>query len=52
VDDIQARIDALKAGGLRMIDDHPRGGAHHTQIAFLHPKSSQGILVEICEVRK
>ena len=35
VDDIQARIDELKQSGIRMIDDTPRGGAHHMQIAFL-----------------
>ena len=49
VDDIQTRIDELKANGLRMIDDTPRTGAHHTQIAFLHPKSSFGVLTELCE---
>jgi methylmalonyl-CoA/ethylmalonyl-CoA epimerase len=49
VDNIQARIDALKAGGIRMIDDKPRPGAHHTQIAFMHPKSSASVLTEICE---
>lgn len=49
VSDIQKRIDALKAGGIKMIDEKPRGGAHHTQIAFVHPKSSNGILTELCE---
>lgn len=49
VDNIQARIDDLKKSGLRMIDDQPRGGAHHMQIAFLHPKSTHGVLVELCE---
>ncbi|MEO2047567.1 MAG: methylmalonyl-CoA epimerase [Pirellulales bacterium] len=49
VDNIQARIDDLKQSGLRMIDDQPRGGAHHMQIAFLHPKSTHGVLVELCE---
>jgi methylmalonyl-CoA/ethylmalonyl-CoA epimerase len=49
VEDIQARIAELKESGLRMIDDAPRPGAHHTQIAFLHPKSSFGVLTELCE---
>lgn len=49
VDDIEARIADLKAGGIRMIDEKPRDGAHHTRIAFLHPKSSAGILTELCE---
>ena len=49
VDDIQARIDELKQSGVKMIDDRPRAGAHHMQIAFLHPKSSHGVLTELCE---
>lgn len=52
VADIQARIDELKAGGIRMIDETPRAGAHHTQIAFVHPKASAGILTELCEPAK
>ena len=49
VDDLQARIDELKAEGLRMIDETPRPGAHHMQIAFIHPKSSGGVLTELCQ---
>jgi len=49
VSDIQQRIDALKENGVRMIDETPRDGAHHTRIAFLHPKSSKGVLTELCE---
>ena len=49
VDNIQARINELKEAGLRMIDETPRPGAHHMQIAFLHPKSSHGVLTELCE---
>lgn len=49
VEDIQARIDELKDSGFRMIDDKPRDGAHHMQIAFVHPKSSFGVLTELCE---
>jgi methylmalonyl-CoA/ethylmalonyl-CoA epimerase len=52
VDDISARIAELKAAGLRMIDEAPRAGAHHMQIAFMHPKSSFGVLVELCEPAK
>lgn len=52
VADIQDRIDELKASGVRMIDDTPRPGAHHMQIAFLHPKSSCGVLTELCEPQK
>ena len=49
VNDIQARIDQLKKSGVRMIDETPRKGAHDMQIAFLHPKSSCGVLTELCE---
>jgi methylmalonyl-CoA/ethylmalonyl-CoA epimerase len=52
VDDIQQRIDELKAEGLRMIDDTPRQGAHHMQIAFVHPKSTHGVLTELCQPLK
>ncbi|MCK4873911.1 MAG: methylmalonyl-CoA epimerase [Phycisphaerales bacterium] len=49
VSDIQKRLDALKAAGVRLIDEKPRAGAHGNQIAFLHPKSSGGVLSELCE---
>ncbi|MEO0588192.1 MAG: methylmalonyl-CoA epimerase [Planctomycetota bacterium] len=49
VSNLQDRLDALKAGGMRLIDETPRNGAHHTRIAFLHPKSSHGVLTELCE---
>lgn len=49
VDNIQKRLDDLKAGGVKLIDEKPRAGAHHTQIAFLHPKASCGVLTELCE---
>jgi methylmalonyl-CoA/ethylmalonyl-CoA epimerase len=49
VDDIQQRLAELKAAGVRLIDESPRPGAHHMQIAFLHPKSSGGVLTELCE---
>lgn len=49
VEDLPARIAELKDAGIRMIDEAPRAGAHHTRIAFLHPKSSNGVLTELCE---
>ena len=49
VADIEARIAELKQEGLRMIDSVPRPGAHHTRIAFVHPKSTFGVLTELCE---
>jgi methylmalonyl-CoA/ethylmalonyl-CoA epimerase len=50
VDDITDRIAELKASGLRMIDEVPRPGSHHMQIAFLHPKSTHGVLTELCQL--
>jgi methylmalonyl-CoA/ethylmalonyl-CoA epimerase len=49
VEGIEARIAELKRSGLRMIDDVPRPGAHHMQIAFVHPRSTFGVLTELCE---
>lgn len=49
VEDIEAAIAKLTAEGVRMIDQTPRCGAHDTRIAFLHPKSSAGVLTELCQ---
>jgi methylmalonyl-CoA/ethylmalonyl-CoA epimerase len=49
VDRIEEQIADLKKSGVRMIDDAPRPGAHQMRIAFLHPKSTSGVLTELCE---
>jgi len=49
VEDIHAALAALKAKGVRLIDEEPREGAHGAKIAFIHPKASMGVLVELCE---
>jgi methylmalonyl-CoA/ethylmalonyl-CoA epimerase len=49
VDDVAAAIAALKAAGVRLIDEAPRPGAHGTRIAFVHPKSTGGVLSELVE---
>lgn len=49
VDDCARAIAALKAKGLRMIDDAPRPGSHKTTIAFVHPKSTGGVLMELVQ---
>ena len=49
VDDIEEALAALEAKGARLIDRTPRTGAHGARIAFIHPKSSGGILTEICQ---
>jgi methylmalonyl-CoA epimerase len=49
VPDIDAAIAQLKARGIRMIDETARPGAHGSRIAFIHPASACGLLVEIKE---
>ncbi len=49
VTDIEAAIAELQGQGARMIDTLPRLGAHGTRIAFIHPKSSNGVLTELCQ---
>jgi methylmalonyl-CoA/ethylmalonyl-CoA epimerase len=39
----------MEAKGIRLIDKHPRPGAEGLNIAFLHPKSTGGVLTELCE---
>ncbi|MTI68298.1 MAG: methylmalonyl-CoA epimerase [Firmicutes bacterium] len=49
VDDIEKAIKEMKEKGIKMIDEKPRYGAGGAKIAFLHPKSTHGVLVELCE---
>jgi len=49
VSGLQHELDRLKAQGVRLIDERPRKGAHGNTIAFLHPKSTAGVLIELCE---
>lgn len=49
VRDIEGRLAELKANGIRLIDEHARNGAHGNRIAFLHPASTAGVLIELCE---
>ncbi|MCF6464569.1 methylmalonyl-CoA epimerase [Clostridium sp. Cult2] len=49
VDDIEKAIEVLKEKGIRLIDEKPRYGAGGAKIAFLHPKSTFGVLIELCE---
>jgi len=47
VDDIQGTLDQLKARGVRLIDESPRPGAQGSLVAFIHPSSAHGVLVEL-----
>ena len=49
VDDIEQTLKELKDKGVRLIDEKPRYGAGGAKIAFLHPKSTNGVLIEISE---
>jgi methylmalonyl-CoA/ethylmalonyl-CoA epimerase len=49
VDDLDATIARCRAQGIRLIDDTPRVGAEGKRIAFLHPSSTAGVLIELSE---
>ncbi len=52
VANIQAYLDQLKGQGIQLIDEKARQGAHNCLIAFVHPKSAGGVLVELSEKQK
>ena len=52
VDDIDATLAALKARGTRLIDETPREGAGGKRLAFVHPESTNGVLVELYELAR
>jgi methylmalonyl-CoA/ethylmalonyl-CoA epimerase len=53
VDDIESEMKRLAAAGFQLLQDHPRPGADNKLVCFLHPKSTNGVLVELCmEVKK
>ena len=49
VADVAAALAELKARGVRLIDEAPRPGAHGSRVAFVHPSSAHGVLVELIE---
>jgi methylmalonyl-CoA/ethylmalonyl-CoA epimerase len=49
VENLEAEIGRLKKEGFRLINETPKMGADNKRIVFLHPKSSHGVLVELCE---
>ena len=51
VDDVAAALEHLRAEGARLVDETPRPGSRNTLIAFVHPKSMGGVLVELVEER-
>ncbi len=51
VKNIEEVLKTLKEAGIRLIDETPRIGAGGKKIAFLHPKSTKGVLIELCEAQ-
>ncbi|MEJ5301382.1 MAG: methylmalonyl-CoA epimerase [Thermodesulforhabdaceae bacterium] len=49
VDNIEEALEELKKQGIQLIDEKPRIGAGGAKIAFLHPKATGGVLIELCE---
>ena len=49
VDDIHAEIDRLKSEGFTVLNETPKKGADNKLIAFLHPKTTNGVLIELCQ---
>ncbi len=49
VDNIEEALKRLQASGVRLIDSSPRRGAHNTRIAFIHPSSTHGVLMELVQ---
>ena len=51
VDDIYAEVERLKSEGFIVLNEEPKKGADNKWVVFLHPKSSNGVLVELCQDR-
>ncbi len=49
VDNIEQALHEMRAKGIELIDERPRPGARNARIAFLHPKSTKGVLIEFVE---
>jgi methylmalonyl-CoA/ethylmalonyl-CoA epimerase len=49
VENIEKALERLKASGIRLVDNEPRKGAHNTRVAFIHPSSTHGVLLELVQ---
>ena len=52
VEDIRAEMARLKEEGFRLLSEEPKRGADNKMVAFVHPKSANGVLIELCETIK
>lgn len=50
VAEVEGALRTIETNGLRLVDEHARPGIHDTCVAFLHPKSTMGVLIELVEV--
>ncbi len=51
VTDLRATLERCRSVGVKLIDEDPRRGADGSRVAFLHPRSLGGVLIELCEQR-
>jgi methylmalonyl-CoA/ethylmalonyl-CoA epimerase len=51
VDALEAELDSLRSAGAALVDEHPRRGSRNTRVAFVHPRTNHGVLVELVEVQ-
>jgi methylmalonyl-CoA/ethylmalonyl-CoA epimerase len=51
VEDIFAEMERLKSAGFTLLNEHPKEGADNKLICFLHPKGTNGVLIELCQER-
>ena len=49
VENIESEIQRLKSEGFKLINDFPKDGADNKRIAFIHPKDTSGVLIELCQ---
>ncbi|HPW25375.1 MAG TPA: methylmalonyl-CoA epimerase [Candidatus Syntrophosphaera thermopropionivorans] len=52
VDNVTEELNKAQENGFRLIDTQPRPGSHNSEIAFLHPKSTLGVLIELCQEKE
>ena len=52
VDNVTEELNKAHENGFRLIDTQPRPGSHNSEIAFLHPKSTLGVLIELCQEKE
>ena len=52
VDDIQAELDRLKEKGIKLLNEKPYRNAHNELVAFIHPKSTYGVLIELIQSKE